>query len=166
MTLFTKYARIENERRFLLPSMEEEIYTLPKRVILDHYIVGTNLRLRLVDNEDSKIYKLTKKFQLSPGREQITTIYLSQEEYELLSKLQAIVVRKPRFIMQYKDLIIGIDVYENEKDKLWLAEIEFETTEDMNNFKMPIPYQIEVTDKEEFSGFVLATRFGILTRCF
>jgi len=157
-----KYARIENERRFLLPPMDEELMAmnLPRRVILDNYILGTNLRLREVDHEGEKIYKLTKKTSISSGREEITTIYLSQDEYQLLSKLQAVLVSKVRFIMAYNELTIGIDSYANEDDELLLAEVEFETEEKMKAFEMLIPYQKEVTGEDEFSGFALANRFG------
>lgn len=157
-----KYARIENERRFLLPPMDGELMdmNLPRRFILDNYITGTNLRLREVDDEGKKLYKLTKKTSLSPGREVITTIYLSQDEYQLLGKLPAVLVSKVRFLMAYNELTIGIDSYANEDDELLLAEVEFETEEQMNAFEMPIPYQTEVTGKDEFSGFALANRFG------
>ncbi len=163
-----KYVRIENERRFLLRRRDEELLTpdLPRRVILDNYIVGTNLRLREVDNEGEKVYKLTKKTTMSPGREEITTIYLSPEEYHALSKLRAVVVSKVRFIAPYSDATIGIDSYANEEDELWLAEVEFETEAQMKNFVMPMPYEVEITGNEEFSGFALANRFGWQNRRF
>ena len=162
MPSIEKYALIENERRFLLPPMDEELTTmnLPKRVILDNYILDTNLRLREVDNEGKKVYKLTKKTSLSPGREKITTIYLSQEEYQLLNKLRAMVVSKIRFIATYNEVIIGIDCYGNEEDELFVAEVEFETEGQMKAFVMPIPYRTEITGKDEFSGLALASRFG------
>jgi CYTH domain-containing protein len=168
MTSIGKYAQIENERKFLLPPMDEELMAmnLPRRIILDNYILGTNLRLREVDHGDRKVYKLTKKTSLSPGREEITTIYLSQDEYQLLSKLPAVIVSKIRFVMTYNELIIGIDSYANEDDELLLAEVEFETEEQMNAFEMPMPYQTEVTGKKEFSGFTLAGRFGLQNRDF
>jgi CYTH domain-containing protein len=161
-----KYARIENERRFLLPPMEEEIMTLPRRAILDHYIIETGLRLRRIENEDDKVYKLTKKTNLSLGREEITTIYLSLEEYHLLSKLPAIVVSKIRFIATYNDITIGIDSYATEEDELLIAEAEFESEEQMKAFVMPLPYQMEVTGNDQFTGFTLANRFGRANRRF
>jgi len=163
-----KYARIENERKFLLSPGDDVLMEmdLAKRAILDNYIVGTHLRLREVDKDGEKIYKLTKKTPLSPGREEITTIYLSPEEYQLLSKLRAVVVSKLRFVMPYNELTIGIDSYATERDELLLAEVEFETEEQMRVFEMPIPYQTEVTGMEEFSGFTLAKRFGWENRRF
>jgi CYTH domain-containing protein len=168
MPLIDKYARIENERRFLLPPMDEEltVMDLPKRVILDNYIMDTNLRLREVDNEAKKTYKLTKKTSLSPGREEITTIYLSPEEYQLLNKLRAVVVSKVRFLAAYDDITIGIDCYGTEEDELWVADVEFETEEQMKAFAMPVPYQMEITGKDEFSGLALANRFGCHNRRF
>jgi CYTH domain-containing protein len=163
-----KYARIENERRFLLRPGDEEFMTmdLPRQVILDNYIIDTNLRLREVDNQGEKVYKLTKKTTLSPGREEITTIYLSPEEYEVFSKLRAVVMSKIRFIVTSGDIIIGIDTYGNEEDELGIAEVEFETEEQMKTFVLPMPYEMEVTGNEEFSGFALANRFGWQNRRF
>ena len=166
MTPTGKYARIENERRFLLQPMVDEAFPLPGRIILDNYIVDTGLRLRQVENEEGTVYKLTKKSVLSPGREGITTIYLSAEEYKLLAKLRAIVVSKIRFIAIHNDKIIGIDFYGNEKEDLSIAEVEFETEEQMKNFVMPISYQMEVTGNAEFTGFALAHRFGSANRRF
>jgi CYTH domain-containing protein len=168
MPSIDKYARIEIERRFLLPPMDEELTTmnLPKRIIRDNYIIETNLRLREVDNEAKKTYKLTKKAFLSPGREEITTIYLSAEEYQLLSQLGAIVVSKVRFLATYDDITIGIDRYGTEVDELWVADVEFETEEQMKGFVMPIPFQTEITGKGEFSGLALANRFGRQNRRF
>jgi|GEM_PF-1764057 len=162
MTPAGKYARFENERRFLLRPWDEEFITmdLPRRVIIDHYVIGTNLRLREVDSEGEKVYKLTKKTTISPGREEITTIYLSPEEYQLLCKLPAVVVNKVRFIATYADIIIGIDIYGNEEDELWLAEVEFETEKQMKTFALPMPYEVEITGNNGFSGFALANRFG------
>lgn len=168
MPSINKYARIENERRFLLSLTNEELIAmnLPKRVILDNYIIGTNLRLREVDNEGQKVYKLTKKTPLSSGREEITTIYLSQEEYQLLSKMHAMVIYKVRFIMTYNQLIIGIDCYSSGEDELWVGEVEFETVEQMDAFVMPIPYQMEITGKDDSSGLALANRFGFINQPF
>jgi CYTH domain-containing protein len=161
-----KYARIENERRFLLPESTEEIITLPKFVILDHYITDTHLRLRQIEKEGDLVYKLTKKSKLSPGSDEITTIYLSPEEYQTLSKLRAIVVSKIRYIATYNGISIGIDIYGTEMDELWLGEVEFETVEQMEDFKMPLLYQREVTGNDDFSGLALANRFGCENRRF
>jgi CYTH domain-containing protein len=161
-----KYARMELERRFLLSPSEAIVSTLPKTAILDNYITGTNLRLRQMENAGTKVYKLGKKTNISPGKEQITTIYLSEAEYALLTQLRAIVVSKIRFVGVFNRVTIGIDVYGSETEELWVAEVEFETEEDMDNFIMPLPHQIEITGMNEFSGFALSTRFGVENRSF
>lgn len=84
----------------------------------------------------------------------------------MLSKLRAVVVSKVRFIATHGDIIIGIDTYGNEEDELGIAEVEFETEEQMKTFALPMPYEMEVTGKDEFSGYALANRFGWENRRF
>jgi len=161
-----KYALIERERKFLLYPLEEETRKLPWRIIADRYIMGTNLRLRKIEAGDNIVYKLTKKTRLSAGNEAITTIYLSLNEHELLCKMPSVAVSKTRYISRYGDLNIAIDVYASKEDKLWIAEVEFDSEEDMSNFVMPLPYETEVTGNDEFTGFALANRFGSENRSF
>jgi CYTH domain-containing protein len=146
--------------------MLQETIELPKRVIVDQYIIGTNLRLRQLESDGNIIYKLTKKSKLSADKAAITTIYLSLNEYELLSKMRSVVVSKIRFISPYDNLNIAIDVYAGEEDELWIADIEFNTDEEMNDFLMPFVFQTEVTGIDEFSGLNLANRFGFQNRRF
>jgi CYTH domain-containing protein len=162
MTNTGKYSRIENERRFLLKSIDQELTAmgLPKKIILDHYLTGTHLRLREVDTVGEKVFKLTKKTHLLPGKEEITTIYLSSEEYDLLSKLPATIVSKVRLVLTHNEFTIGIDIYTGEKGELLIAETEFETDEQMKSFVLPIPYDKEVTGDANFSGHALAIHFG------
>jgi CYTH domain-containing protein len=52
-----------------------------------------------------------------------------------------------------------LDRYTNSSEELWIAEIEFITQEEMDNFQMPLIYLREVTTNPEFNGFELAKRF-------
>jgi hypothetical protein len=81
-----KYARIERERRFLLPGPPPPAAAAAgRRRITDRYLTGTRLRLRRVDHADTGAceVKLTQKVPAgAPGFVQglITTIYLSAAE--------------------------------------------------------------------------------------
>ena len=74
-----KYARVERERRFLLPAVPPGPFARSVRSI-DRYILGTRLRLReMVDMATStSVYKLTQKIPASADTPPlITTMYLT-----------------------------------------------------------------------------------------
>ena len=155
-----KYALVERERKFLISPDHININGLPYKHITDHYILNTAIRFRMVTDGNGTTYKLTKKTPLNKtGEQQITTIYLSREEYLLLNSFECIAVEKTRHLVAAGPLVIGLDRYTNLSEELWIAEIEFATQVEMNNFQMPLTYIREVTTSPEFNGFELAKRF-------
>jgi CYTH domain-containing protein len=145
-----KYARIERERRFLLAT------PLPQRptatvAITDHYIEETRIRLRqMVDTagRSPTHYKLTQKIPKRHGRGLLTTMYLSSDEYRAMSGLPAQRLDKLRLSVPP----LGVDVFGPPLHGLVLAEIEFESDEDMAAFAAPEAAVAEVTDDERFEG--------------
>jgi CYTH domain-containing protein len=161
----SKYALVERERKFLISPDHVNTSGLPHKHIIDHYILNTAIRFRLVTDENGTTYKLTKKISLNTtGEQQITTIYLSREEYLLLNSFKCVAVEKTRYLMAAGPLVIGLDRYTNLSEELWIAEIEFATNVEMNNFQMPLTYLREVTSNPEFNGFELAKRFQKITK--
>ena len=156
----SKYAHTERERKFLLQYPANIVNGLPYKQIADYYIKNTSLRFRRVTDGESVVYKLTKKSQSIGGKAQITTIYLTEAEYSLLNIFDAVLVEKIRYIKVYGDFVIGIDKYSKGNDELWLAEVEFNSDEEMSNFTLPFEYLAEVTDDINYNGFALAERFG------
>jgi CYTH domain-containing protein len=156
-----KYALIERERKFLIAPGEDLIKGLHFKTITDQYVESTYLRLRKVTDKFGSVYKLTQKCpDESLDRSVITTIYLTEFEYDLLSQPGSVIVEKTRFIKETRDLIIGIDRYVSGNDELWLAEIEFDNDGQMRQFIMPLDYSKEVTDDINFNGYHLAKRFS------
>lgn len=158
-----KYAHIERERKFLLSDGFSLVEGLPYKVITDHYIKNTQIRFRMVSDNDSTIYKLTQKAHSSNGQSPITTIYLQESEFKLLNIFDSVSVTKTRYIRNYGDFVVGIDKYLKAKDELWLAEVEFNSDEEMENFIPPFNYMDEVTDDINYNGFALAQRFEVIS---
>jgi len=155
-----KYSLVERERKFVIHSDHVPSTNLSVRVITDHYLPGTSIRFRAVSSDSGTIYKLTKKVPMQfNGEAQITTIYLTEHEYLILNKFDAIKVRKTRYTLPYESLVIGFDYYSSPKEELWIAEVEFSSYEEMKDFLMPIPVLEEVTSNGLFNGFELAKRF-------
>lgn len=155
---FGKYARVERERRFLLRELPPGLNVTDFHTqIFDNYITNTRLRLRKVRVPQTREWrwKLTQKFAPAPpdfSRTVITNIYLTQYEYEVLSIFEGNEIRKNRYPYEYDGRAFGIDVFLGDLRGLILAETEFETDEEMNNFALPPFAAFDVTNDVMFTG--------------
>lgn len=154
----SKYARLERERRYLLQDLPEGLTRASPHVqITDTYLTGTRLRLRKVrDPETNKwIVKLTQKF--APDAEDfsrtiITNIYLNALEAETLAVFAANEIRKNRYPFEFEGRKFSVDMFLGDLFGLVLAEVSFETDEELDNFSRP-PFAIaDVTSSELFTG--------------
>jgi CYTH domain-containing protein len=152
-----KYARIERERRFLLPGPPRDSVIKASRRITDRYLPGTRLRLRRIEQPEIGTceYKFTQKVSADrPGhlRGLITNTYLSAAEYELLATLPADVLTKNRLSVPP----LAIDVFDPPLHGLVIAEAEFDTDAAALAFPPPAAAVAEVTDDPRFAGGNLA----------
>lgn len=154
----SKYALIERERRFVLENLPEGLTRADQHTqITDNYITGTRLRIRKVrDPRTNKwIVKFTQKFAPEPSdlsRTIITNIYLNALEAETLSSFNANEIRKNRYYYEFEGHRFSIDMFLGDLFGLVMAEVSFETDEEMEKFETP-PFVIaEVTNNELFSG--------------
>lgn len=154
----SKYARVERERRFLLNDMPEGLTRASEHVqIWDNYITNTRLRLRKIRLLPSGQYiaKLTQKYMPEPpdsSRTLITNTYLSAAEYEVLSIFEGNEIRKNRYPYEHEGRKYSIDVFVGPLWGLILAETDFATDEDMAAFTPPGFVALEVTNDEMFTG--------------
>ena len=155
---YGKYARIERERRFLLRELPPGLTRASEHLqIWDNYITGTRLRLRKIRVPQTKEqrWKLTQKFAPEASdfsRTVITNIYLSAYEYEVLSVFEGNELRKNRYRFEHDGRAFGIDVFLGPLLGLILAETEFETDEEMRDFKLPSFAVADVTNDLMFTG--------------
>jgi len=154
----SKYARIERERRYLLQDLPEGLTRADHHLqITDNYITGTRLRIRKVrDPKTNKwIVKFTQKFAPNPedlSRTIITNTYLNAIEAETLAVFEANEIRKNRYTFEFQDRRFSIDMFLGDLFGLILAEVSFETDEDLDSFAKPPFVLAEVTNNEIFSG--------------
>lgn len=153
-----KYAHPEHERKFLLPALPGQV--VPEfRVIEDRYFPGTTLRLRRVSEPAGKLLslKLNQKKRDSAGRIWITSTYLAPSEYQLLSALPGLDLKKRRYRLSSLPGAC-IDVIPAESGTLFIAEIEGGTAAEIAGDFPQLNYIREITDEEYFSGFQIASR--------
>jgi len=141
----SRYARLEDERRFLVASVPGSAVT--PRLIEDRYVRGTRLRLRRVSDGDGTVCKLGQKVPVAarPSAVWHTTLYLDDAEFELLSGLGAVTLSKRRWTLpgagcadEFLGALEGLVLLEGERP--------FD----------PPEHAVEVTDDERYRGGALA----------
>jgi CYTH domain-containing protein len=154
----SKYARVERERRYLLQDLPEGLSRASPHVqITDNYLTGTRLRLRKIRDPQTNKWtaKLTQKFASGAGdfsRTIITNIYLNALEAETLAVFAANEIRKNRYPFEFEGRRFSVDMFLGDLFGLVLAEVGFETDEELDNFPRP-PFAIaDVTGTELFTG--------------
>ena len=154
----SRYARLERERRYLLQDLPEGLTRADHHLqITDNYITGTRLRIRKVrDPKTNKwIVKFTQKFAPNPedlSRTIITNTHLNAIEAETLAVFEANEIRKNRYHFEFDGRRFSIDMFLGDLFGLVLAEVSFETDEDLDSFLKPPFALADVTNNEIFSG--------------
>jgi CYTH domain-containing protein len=151
-----KYARPDRERRFLLAAAPDGP-CVRRAAITDLYVNGTRLRLRRAVETTASESTISRKFtQKIPapggGPGFITTIYLDEAEYLVLSELPGSGLTKVRYSVPP----FGVDVFTGNLAGLLMAEIEFENAEEETYFQVPPDAIAEVTNDPRLSGGRLA----------
>ena len=154
----SKYARFERERRYLLRDLPEGITRADHHVqITDNYITGTRLRIRKVREPRTNKWtvKFTQKFAPDPNdlsRTIITNTYLNALEAEVLSVFDANEIRKNRYPFEFEGRKFSVDMFLGDLFGLVLAEVGFETDEELDNYPKPPFALADVTNDPLFAG--------------
>jgi len=154
----SKYARVERERRYLLRDLPEGLTRAdPHLQITDNYITGTRLRIRKVREPRTNKWtvKFTQKFAPNPAdlsRTSITNTYLNALEAETLSVFNANEIRKNRYHFDYEGRKFSVDMFLGDLFGLVLAEVGFETDDEIDNYPQPRFAIADVTNNPLFTG--------------
>ena len=155
----SKYARVERERRYLLRDLPEGITRAdPHLQITDNYMTGSRLRLRKVREPRTNKWtvKLTQKFAPDVNdlsRTIITNTYLNALEAETLSTLfNSNEIRKNRYHFEFEGRKFSADMFLGDLFGLVLAEVSFETDEELDTFLAPPFALADVTNEPLFTG--------------
>ncbi|HSS22705.1 MAG TPA: hypothetical protein VLL54_21715 [Pyrinomonadaceae bacterium] len=153
-----KYALLERERRYLLQDLPEGLTrATPHFQITDNYITGTRLRVRKVRDPQTNKWtaKFTQKFAPEKSdfsRTLITNIYLNALEAETLGVFASNEIRKNRYPYEFDGHKFSVDMFLGDLFGLVLAEVSFDTDEELEAYPQP-PFAIaEVTNNELFTG--------------
>jgi CYTH domain-containing protein len=155
-----KYLAVERERRWLCREVPRD-RIVRTEAITDLYVAGTRLRLREARPLDGSIplLRLSRKADVDSHTRLITSIYLPEQEFILLSHcLMGKRLRKLRHLLQPAGgNPLCVDEFLDDLKGLLIAEAEFETLEALERFATPEFAIREVTADPKFTGAHLAT---------
>ncbi len=149
-----KYAWIERERRWLCAAAPTH-RVVRSDAIVDLYVTGTRLRLREATPlaGGPPMRRLGRKADVDASTRLLTSIYLSSEEFALLSSLPGRILRKTRHhIGLVAGVEMSVDVFEGDLAGLILAEAEFDDAASLAAYPAPDFALREVTDDPRYSG--------------
>jgi CYTH domain-containing protein len=156
-----KYAKLENERRFLVDATRlPDLTGLPFRRIEDRYVIGARLRLRSMTDSvtGARELKFCKKYEGDDAVSgPITNLYLGETEHAVLAALPARPIAKRRYRLDHEGRGFGVDVFEGELTGLMLCEAEAESREAIMALAFPPWAGREVTADRFFTGGHLST---------
>ncbi len=152
-----RYAKPEYERRFLLEGVPDGAFR-PVR-ISDRYLHDTRIRLRRVETLDGDLVELKLGHKWRPDSQDPrvvmhTSIYLDENEFELLSTLPGYDLVKIRYRFEGQPNW-AVDQHQSPRDPI-ILEVNFSDANEANLFHPPSWVAREVTDDEGCTGIGLA----------
>ena len=146
----------EIERKFLLKQLPDQLKRSRHSIIEQGYLAtepaGRQVRLR----KKGKTASLTFKVGRGAHREE-REIKLSPKQFaKLWPGTAGRRLRKVRYDIPWKNLVIEIDVYRGKHDGLVVAEVEFPDLATCRKYKPPSWFGREVTGEKRYSNVRLA----------
>ncbi len=148
----------ELERTFLVKKLPEDLEKCESRELIDIYLPKSRDHPILRIRKQGDVFEITKKSPVKEGDASIQmeqTIELDEGEFNSLKNLDGKVTEKVRYYYRYNNKIIEIDVFKGGLKGLVLADIEFSSEEEKDNFVPPEFCHIEVTQEKFLAGGML-----------
>lgn len=147
---------MEIERKFLVDHIPFNLEDFDTWQLEQGYVHTTpTIRIRKKDNQ----YILTLKSSGTLQRHELE-MPLSKNEYEsLYKKVTGHIIKKTRYLIPLDDgKTAELDIFEGDLAPLKYVEVEFNTTDDANNFLPPKWFGKEVTEDYSYTNQALAMR--------
>lgn len=150
---------MEIEKKYLTGKLPDNLDSYDYHIIEQAYLT-TNpvIRARREDDE----YYMTYKGNGADDTALAHTEYnlpLTKESYDTLkSKADGNIITKKRILIPYMQYTIELDIFDDPFAPLVIAEVEFDTVEDSDEFIPPEWFGQEVTGHKEYSNSYLSRR--------
>jgi CYTH domain-containing protein len=144
---------MEIERKFLINNLPFELNDYHFHLIEQAYLCTQPVvRIRKQDND----YYLTYKSKGFLAREEYN-LPLTEESYlHLRDKADGNIITKKRYLIPYGKFTIELDIFKGKFDGMILAEVEFESEDEANDFVPPEWFGKDVTYSSKYHNSTLS----------
>ena len=147
---------MEIERKYLIPNLPVDLDQYECRQIEQGYL-NTDPVVRIRKSDDK--YTLTYKGSGLMCREEYNLPLNAEAFAHLKEKIDGILIQKKRYLIPLTEkLTIELDVFEGELAPLRLAEVEFETKKEAEDFIPPAWFGEDVTFSSKYHNSTLSKR--------
>lgn len=148
----------EIERKFLVADLPRDLESFPHEEIEQGYIEITAESETRVRRKGQKFF-YGLKVGTGAVREAPPEREISEEEFnQLWPNTQGKRISKTRYLIGYQSYILEIDIYHGNLQGLVIAEVEFQSEEEMAQFTPPSWFGQEVTLDKAYKNQTLATQ--------
>ena len=148
---------MEIERKFTIKKLPDGLDGYDHHMIEQAYLTTEpTIRVRREDDAFYMTYKGTGKDDTSLSHTEYN-LPLTKESYETLcSKADGNIIRKKRILIPYGKHMIELDIFAEPFENLIIAEVEFDSIDEANDFTPPEWFREDVTDKREYRNSYLS----------
>ena len=151
---------LEIEKRYLVDELPD-LSGLKSVATIDVYFPEVSDHARLRARHQGDVFELTKKTRQTAENGYVMveqTIELTQVEFDFLSGTSTRRIEKTRFYIPHGEHLIELDVFGDKLTGLIIAEVEFQSEQDLALFEKPTWLGREIDDEEVLAGGVLSGR--------
>ena len=150
---------MEIERKFTVRELPPDIDSYKYLIIEQAYLTDDPvIRVRRENDKYYMTYKGVGGSNTSLAHEE-HNLPLTKEAYDTLaSKSDGKIIRKKRVLIPYNGHTIELDIFDEPFKPLIIAEVEFKTKDEANDFVPPMWFDEDVTDDPAYRNANLALK--------
>ena len=150
---------MEIEKKYLVKNMPENLEQYDFHIIEQAYLTtNPTIRVRREDDDYYMTYKGHGK-EDTPLAHTEYNLPLTNESYNILkNKADGNVITKKRILIPYGNYTVELDIFDKPFAPLIIAEVEFPTIDEANDFIPPEWFGDEVTGQREYTNSFLSRK--------
>ena len=145
---------MEIERKFLVGELPDLNGVKSSEIVQGYVSFSPEIRVRRLDDK----YYRTEKGEGMVVRTESEWEISKEEAEKMFKEVRTNLIEKTRYYISYNKHTIELDIYKGIFKGLIVAEVEFESIEEANNFTPPEWFLEDISEKREYRNKILALK--------